>query len=156
MDISSGDISTLVFRRLVRENTGEVSFDNQMLTIFMELDGKKSLATLARMTGLKMSSVREAVHKLMQLDIIELVEDTISALDRDFLDYLRRELSLAIGPLAEVLIEDAVSDLGYSVERFPAQRAAELVEMLGKEIHREDKQSAFKQNLVIKIREKGY
>jgi len=156
MDISSGDISALVFRRLVREDIGEVSFDNQMLTIFMELDGKKNLAVIAKKTGLKMSSVREAVSKLMQLDLIELVEDAISALDRDFLDYLRRELSLAIGPLAEVLIEDAMSDMGYSTERFPAQRAAELVEMLGKEIHREDKKAAFRQNLVLKIKGKGY
>jgi len=156
MDISSGDISALIFRRLVREDTGEVSFDNQMLTIFMELDGKKNLAAVAKKTGLKMGSVREAVNKLMQLDLIELVEDAISGLDRDFLDYLKRELSLAIGPLAEVLIEDAISDMGYSMERVPAQRAAELVEMLGKEIHREDKKVAFKQNLVLKIKEKGY
>jgi hypothetical protein len=156
MDISSGDISALVFRRLVREDTGEISFDNQMLTIFMELDGRKNLAAVAKKTGLKMSSVREAVNKLMQLDLIELVEDAMSALDRDFLDYLRRELSLAIGPLAEVLIEDAMSDMGYSIERFPAQRAAELVEMLGKEIHREDKKAAFRQNLVLKIKGKGY
>ena len=156
MDISSGEISALVFRRLVRENIGEVSFDNQMLMIFMELDGKKNLAVIAKKTGLKMSSVREAVSKLMQLDLIELVEDAISALDRDFLDYLRRELSLAIGPLAEVLIEDAMNDMGYSTERFPAQRAAELVEMLGKEIHREDKKAAFRQNLVLKIKAKGY
>ena len=156
MDISSGDISALVFRRLVREDIGEVSFDNQMLMIFMELDGKKNLAVIAKKTGLKMSSVREAANKLMHLDLIELVEDAISALDRDFLDYLRRELSLAIGPLAEVLIEDAMNDMGYSTERFPAQRAAELVEMLGKEIHREDKKAAFRQNLVLKIKGKGY
>jgi hypothetical protein len=156
MDISSGDISALVFRRLVREDTGDFSFDSQMLTIFMELDGKKNLAAVAKKTGLKMSSVREAVNRLMQLGLIELVEDAVSSLDRDFLEYLKRELSFAIGPLAEVLIEDAMSDMGYSAERFPAQRAAELVEMLGKEINREDKKATFKQNLVLKIKEKGY
>ena len=156
MDISSGDISSLVFRRVVREDTGEISFDTQMLTIFMEFDGKKNLAMVAKKTGLKMSVVRESVNKLMHLALIELVEDAISALDRDFFDYLRRELSLAIGPLAEVLIEDAVNDLGYSVERFPSQRAAELVEMLGRDIRREEKKNAFKQSLVRKIQKKGY
>jgi hypothetical protein len=156
MDISSGDISALVFRRLVREDTGEVSFDSPMLTIFMELDGKKNLAAVAKKTGLKMSSVREAVNRLMHLELIELVEDAVSSLDRDFLEYLKRELSLAIGPLAEVLIEDAMGDMGYSAERFPAQRAAELVEMLGREIHREDKKATFKQNLVLKIKGKGH
>jgi predicted transcriptional regulator len=156
MDISSGDISAMVFRRVVREDTGEISFDAQMLTIFMEFDGKRNLAMVAKKTGLKMSAVREAVNKLIQLDLIELVEHAISALDRDFLDYLRTELSLAIGPLAEVLIEDAMNDMGYSVERFPSQRAAELVELLGKDIHREEKKTTFKQSLVRKIKEKGY
>jgi hypothetical protein len=58
--------------------------------------------------------------------------------------------------VAEVLIEDAVNDMGYSVEKFPSQRAAELVEMLGRDIHREEKKTAFKQSLVSKIKEKGY
>ena len=156
MDILSGDISALVFRRVVREDTGEISFDTQMLTIFMEFDGKKDLGLVAKKTGLKMSVVRESVNKLMHLGLIELVEDAISALDSDFFDYLRRELSLAIGPLAEVLIEDAVNDMGYSVERFPSQRAAELVEMLGRDIRREEKKTTFKQSLVRKIQKKGY
>ncbi len=156
MEGLSGDISALVFRRVVREDTGEISFDSQMLTIFMELDGKKNLATVAKSTGIKMSAVRESVNKLMRLELIAPAEEAISALDQEFFDYLKRELSLAIGPLAEVLIEDAVNDMGYSIGTFPTQRAAELVEMLGKEIHREEKKTAFRQNLVLKIKENGY
>jgi hypothetical protein len=156
MDISSGDISALVFKRNVKADSGEVSFDNLMLATFTELDGKNNLAMVAKKTGLKMSSVREAVNKLLRLQLIELVEDAISFMDRDFLDYLKKELSLAIGPLAEVLIEDAVNDLGYSMAKFPQHRAAELVDMLAREIHREDKRAIFKQNMVNKIKEKRY
>ncbi|MBS1236842.1 MAG: hypothetical protein H6R37_86, partial [Deltaproteobacteria bacterium] len=47
MDISSGDISAIVFRRVVREDAAEYSFDAQMLKLFMELDGKKSLAVIS-------------------------------------------------------------------------------------------------------------
>jgi DNA-binding transcriptional ArsR family regulator len=156
MDITSGEISALVFKRTVREDSGKVSFDNLMLATFTELDGKNNLAMVARKTGLKMSAVREAVNKLLRLHLIELVEDGIRIMDRDFLVYLKRELSLAIGPLAEVLIEDAVNDLGYSMVKLPQHRAAELVEMLAKEIHREDKRAIFKQNMVNKIKEKRY
>ena len=156
MDISSGDISALVFRRVVREDTAEYSFDAQMLTLFMELDGKKSLAVIAKKTGLKMSALREATSKLLKIKLIEPVEEAISVADADFMDTLKKELSLAIGPLASILIEDAVGDLGQNLNRFPTRRAAELVESLSREIHREDKRAAFKQNMVRKIREKDY
>jgi len=156
MDISSGDISAMVFRRVVREDTAEYSFDAQMLTLFMELDGKKSLAVISKKTGLKMSALREAGSKLLKIKLIEPVAEAISAVDADFMDTLKRELSLAIGPLASILIEDAVNDLGQNFNRFPTRRAAELVESLSREIQREDKRAAFKQNMVRKMREKGY
>ncbi len=156
MDISSGDISAIVFSRVVREETAEYSFDTRMLTLFMELDGKKSLAVISRKTGLKMSSIREAASKLLKLRLIEEVAEAISCVDEDFMDALKRELSLAIGPLAQILIEDAVNDLGQSVARFPTRKAPELVESLSREIQREDKKTAFKQSMVRKIKEKGY
>jgi hypothetical protein len=103
-----------------------------------------------------MSAVRDAVNKLLRLELIEPVENAIPVLDRDFLGHLKRDLSLAIGPLAEVLIEDAINDLGYSIEKFPEHRVAELVEMLAREIHREDKRAIFKHNMVSRIKERGY
>jgi len=156
MDISSGDISGMVFRRVVREDTAEYSFDAQMLRVFMELDGKKSLAVISKKTGLKMSSLREAVSKLFKLKLIEQTAEANSAVDADFMDTLKRELSLAIGPLAQILIEDAVNDLGQSVACFPRRQAPELVESLSREIQREEKKAVFKQNMVRKIKEKGY
>jgi hypothetical protein len=156
MDISSGDISLMVFRRVVREETAEYSFDARMLTLFTELDGKKSLAVISSKTGLKMSSLREAASKLLKLGLIEELAEAISCVDDDFMDALKRELSLAIGPLAQILIEDAVRDLGQNAGRFPTRRAPELVESLSREIHREDKRTAFKQSMVRKIKEKGY
>jgi hypothetical protein len=156
MDISSGDISAIVFRRVVREDAAEYSFDSQMLKLFMELDGKKSLAVISKKAGLKMSTVREAASKLLKLKLIEPVAEAIAVVDADFMDTLKRELSLAIGPLAPILIEDAANDLGQSVTRFPTRRAPELVESLSREIQREDKRAAFKYGMVRKIKEKGY
>ena len=156
MDISSGDISAVVFKRVVKADTEEVSFDADMLMVFMELDGKKSLAAVAKKTGLKMSSLRVAIRKLMTLKLIVQVEDAIPVIDGDFLEQLRMELSLAIGPLAEILIEDGVKDLGHNPSRFPSAKAAELVDLLGRQIQREDKRDTFKLNMFRRIKEKEY
>jgi hypothetical protein len=156
IDMTAGDLSAMVFRRVIREDAGEVSFDPQMLAIFMELDGEKSLSAVARNTGLKMSTIRSAISRLHALKLIEPVKSAVPVLDKAFIEHLRAELSLAIGPLAEIVIEDAAHDLGHDLSRFPRQRAAELVELVGREIKREDKRALFMQNMVSRIREKGY
>ncbi|MBW2357715.1 MAG: hypothetical protein JRF21_03180, partial [Deltaproteobacteria bacterium] len=75
---------------------------------------------------------------------------------KDFLDFLNAQLALSIGPIAEVIIEDTVDDLGHSLSKFPSHRAAELVDLLSREIQREEKRGIFKKNMVNKIREKEY
>jgi hypothetical protein len=155
-DITAGDISTLVFKRVVKEDAGEITFDARMLATFMELDGKKSLAVVAKNTGQKLSVLREAITKLFRLNLIEPVHSGLSFLDSDFVARLKKELSLAVGPLAEIVIEDAAGDLGHDLLRFPTQRAAEFVELIGREIKREEKRILFVQNMVNIIKEKGY
>jgi len=156
MDISSGEISFMVFRRVTRDDAGEFSLDGQMLSVLMELDGRKSVAVVAKNTALSMGVMRRVVSKLLELNIIEPVEEAISTLDDDFFDYLKSQLALAIGPIAEVIIEDTVIDLGHSLSQFPSYRVAELVDLSSREIQREEKRNSFKQNMVKKIRDKGY
>jgi hypothetical protein len=155
MDISSGDISAMVFKRVLRDDLGEFSLDGQMLGILMELNGTASVGEIANKSGLNMGAMREIISKLMQLQLIEPVEAAVSMLDGDFFDYLRAELALAVGPISEVLIEDAVADLGHSLSQFPKHRAAELIDLIDRQIQREEKRITFKQNMVQKIREQG-
>jgi hypothetical protein len=38
MDFSSSEISSTVFKRIVRDDIGEFPLDHQMLAVFMELE----------------------------------------------------------------------------------------------------------------------
>lgn len=156
MDLSSGEISTLIFKRIVRDELGDFSIDHRMLTVFMELDGQTNLAAVAHRAGLNMSTMREIVSRLLHLKLIEQVEEKILSIDKDFLEYLYMQYSLAVGPVAEVLIEEEVHDLGYDLSQFPTQRIAELVDRLSRDIRREEKKATFTKNMIKKIREKGY
>jgi predicted transcriptional regulator len=156
MDLSSGEISTLLFKRLLRDDLGDFSLDRMMLTVFMELDGQTNLGAVAKKVGLNMSSMREVISKLLQLNLIEKIEDKVRILDNDFIQYLFAQFSLAVGPIAQVLIEDEIYDLGFDLSRFPTQRVAELIDRLTREIRREEKKMLFKRNMINKIREKGY
>ena len=156
MTFLSGEISDMVFRRSVRKDLGEFSFDGHMLNVLMEMDGRQKIVSVAEKTGLNMADLREIVSKLLGLKLIEPAQTAVKMLDKDFFETLNAEMSLAVGPIAEVIIEDAVGDLGLNFSRFPSQRAAELVELLAREIQRDEKKIAFKQNMISKIKAKGY
>jgi len=154
--LSSGDITSKIYRRKVRDDLGNFSLDRQTLLMLMELDGKATLGTLAANTGLNMGSIREFIAKLLKLGLIEKVEREIIAVDGDFFRKLLDELALAIGPIASVLIEDEVQDLGHDVKTFPSYLVTELVDRLAGEIRREEKKAIFIKNMVNLIRAKGY
>ncbi|RPH51577.1 MAG: hypothetical protein EHM85_06100 [Desulfobacteraceae bacterium] len=156
MDILSGDIALLVFKRMVQSNMGDVSLDSRMLEVLMELDGKKNLGSIAKITGMNTGTLREAVSKLLKLNLVENVEVKGTFLDNEFMGYLNEQLALAIGPVAEVIIEDAVSDLGCKMSQIPSHKSAELIDLLSREIQRNEKKEAFKLNMVKRIKEKGY
>ena len=156
MDLSSGDISTLIFKPVVRDDLGNFSLDGHMLSVLMALNGKRTLGQVAQQAGLNMATMRDATSKLVDLKLIESVKSVGSVLDQDFMSFLISELSIAIGPLGEVIVEDGLEDLGFTTVNFPTHRAAELINLLAQEIQRDEKRTEFKQNLVKKIREKGY
>lgn len=156
MDVLSGEISGMVFRRITRKDMGEFSFDSHMLDVLMEMDGRQKIVAVAEKTGLSLADLREIVSKLLGLKLIEPAQAAVKMLDKDFFDTLNSQMSLAVGPIAEVIIEDAVGDLGLNPSQVPGHRAAELVELLAREIQRDEKKIEFKQNMISKIKEKGY
>ena len=122
-----------------------------MLRVITELDGKRNVGTIARNIGIELAEMKEIISRLLKHNIVALVDEPVPSLKRDFIDYLTDQLSLATGPMAEVLIEDAVAGLGYDLSSLPKDRVHDLVELLARKIFREEKRVIFKQNLFKKI-----
>lgn len=156
MDLSSGDISAMIFRRCATIDIGDFSLDRQALNVYMLLNGEDNLEKLAESTGTSLEAMRIVVSNLLKLGLIEAVRDDVVFLDGDFFRYLLNELSIATGPIASVLIEDEVHSLGYEVDQFPGQRAGQLVDKLAAEIMRKERKTIFIENMLRKIRQKGY
>jgi hypothetical protein len=151
--VFSGDISRMVLKRSLRADRGEVSLDSQMLQVLMELDGKKRLGQVAQSLQMSMKDLRAVVQKLYQLKLCEQAQESMPVLGKDFFDFLSANLSRAMGPIADVVIEDEINEMGETAKRFPAHRAAELVDLLARQILREERKVAFQQAMVKKLRE---
>lgn len=155
MDFTTGDISHLVFRRVLRNDLGSVSLTSQALNLLVSLDGKEPLGTLAAKLGLPMTKVRDLTADLHRRGLVEPVSVAGTLLGPNFLAHLKAQLALAIGPIAGVILEDAIADLGHAPSRFPAHRAAELVDLLSREIHRDEKRTAFQKSMLQKLAERA-
>ena len=151
MDILAGDISPLIFQLSVKNEPGELTLDKQMLSVIRELDGKKTIGFVAKNIGLEPDKIKEIIARLLKQGIIALVIQSMPILQEDFFSYLTDQLSQATGPMAEVLIDEAVAGLGYNPSNFPKHRVQELIDLLAPKIFREEKRLAFKQNLHKKI-----
>jgi hypothetical protein len=151
LDILSGDISPLVFQLSVKNEPGEVTLDKEMLAVIQELDGRKTVGMVAKNMGLELDKLKGIIGKLLTHGIIALVSQSMPMMKEDFFIYLTDQLSLATGPMAEVLIDEAVTNLGYNVSNFPKHRVQELIDLLAPRIFREEKRAVFKQNLYKKI-----
>jgi hypothetical protein len=80
-----------------------------------------------------------------QAEVIEKI------LDQSFVTFLQRQLTLAIGPMAEIIIQEVVEDLGYDLFYFPSNEAATLVDFISREILREKNKEVFKAVMYKKI-----
>jgi len=156
MEINSGNMGAVIIKRVPAANIGEFSLDGQMLSVLMEVDGQQSVGAIAKKLGMDMASIKAVLKRLLDTRLVEIREDALSILDAEFMRFLKTRLSLAIGPIAEILIEDACGDLGCTMERFPSHRAAELVDLLARQIRREDRMTSFKKEMLAMIRKKGY
>jgi hypothetical protein len=156
MDLGSGDIASMIFRRTTTGAQGDFSLNRRTLNVYMELDGESTLGQVAAKAGINLETMRELISHLLSIGLIESVETDIVLLDEDFYRYLLGQLALATGPIAGVLIEDEIHDLGYEVDQFPGFRAGELIDKLAAQIRREAKKAAFVENMTNKIQQKGY
>ncbi len=144
MDLT-GDMSNLVLKRVVNSELGEVSLDSSMLNTLMQIDGLKTLGNIATQLKIDVTALKEVILRLEKLNLVEADKKTIPTLDDTFFNDLSDHLAVAMGPMAEILIDDEIQAMGVERDEIPAHRGAELVDVLAREIPRDEKRIQFQQ-----------
>ncbi len=151
MSVFSGDFFSMIFKQSVSTNIGDVSMSSQMLHMYLQFDGKTELSTISAAAGFDMETTRNVVQKLVELQLIEQVSSNVKTLDNSVLVFLEQQLTLAVGPMAGVLIDDEIAEMNESYSAFPASRIPELIDILSRQIPRQEKRIQFQQIMLAKI-----
>ncbi|TWI74341.1 winged helix-turn-helix protein [Desulfobotulus alkaliphilus] len=144
----SGNPSTIILRQKDDGYDREISMDRDMLKVFSLIDGKRNLADIASQTGISIETSLNAAKRLLDAEVLEIIEDDKDAGSSDFMNFLEENLSLAIGPIASVIIEDEIEIMEESWSSFPMDRAPELVNLIARQIPREEKRVVFQQAMI--------
>jgi hypothetical protein len=156
MNMSSGGVTTMVFKPVFRGGFGQLYLDGKTLNILMMLDGKKTIEQVGQQAGIILSDLRQVILKLIKMRLVESVERAVTLVDNEFIDFLVYRMSLAIGPLGEIVVEDGMEELGYNRNNFPSSKMPELIKLLSQVIKREDKRLEFKHVMLSLIRDKRF
>ena len=148
MDIGRPDHLENYYRKVIRKDNNEISLDADMIRLLIAIDENKSLYQIADEVEMEDATLTKNLSKLLEQGLIEPVKKDLPVLDKIFLQALKINLSKTIGPMAEILIEDVVSDMELMAPEIPVHQAAELITALSHEIPDEIKRIEFKKSMM--------
>jgi hypothetical protein len=151
MDLSTRELPGLFFRKVIRDDVGRVSLDPLMVRLLLAIDENKPIGKTAREMGMNLVSLRETLHKLLRLGLVEPIEKVGAVLNGRFIADLREQLARAVGPMADVLIQETLDEMRLSLSRIPVHLGAELIGNLARQIPREEKRVEFQRAMIERI-----
>ena len=150
MELFSGNISHMIFKSNVNLDMGNISLSKRMLDVLYALDGSRDIASVSSFLKMRMHELRPILHKLHQQKLIVRIEKTVPMLNNDFFSFLQSQLADVMGPIASILIKDAMNRMAVLPASVPANRATELIDILSLKIPIDDKRKAFRKAMLAR------
>ena len=138
----------MFFRKVTPACSNEIRLNADMIHLLMVIDENKDLLQISNEAGLDISMLNQILSKLLKLKLIEPVEKRGRFLSNKFLGDLRLNLSQAVGPMAQILIEDTVAEMELKMSEIPEHQAAELISNIAQEVPEEINQIEFKKTMI--------
>ena len=137
-------------------NQPSITLNREMVRLLVSLDGKSTMKTIARQMNITGEQAYNYMNVLSDHGLVEILPNKATILDDDFFKALSAALARIVGPIAPIVIDDAIESLGYQRSGFPVKRVAELINSLAIEIKQKDKRLAFQKYMIELLKKKRY
>ncbi|MEO8540506.1 MAG: DUF4388 domain-containing protein [bacterium] len=148
-----------VVPRMARKSPGpSVTVSAADWEVLATVDGVLSAAELARAWGVEELEFAKLLYRMKLNGMVEMAVVQQAAPQQRtpagpaFFTALNTAVAGALGPLAEIIIDDAVEDLGFTRATFPRDAVASLAERISGEIREPDKRVKFQQTMLQMLR----
>lgn len=134
--------------------TKEFSLRSEDWAVLREVDGEKNVGDIAGSTQLGELQTSRILVRLFDLGLIESAGEAksqqayVEAVDEVILEQVEKDLTLAIGPMAPIVIDDCAEVLGFSRNTLPKDMVPSFIERLAEEIPDSDRRVRFQEAML--------
>lgn len=143
-----------------RINAENVTISAADWEVLARLGERLSVAELARALGKSDLEMVRTLYRLKQMELIEVsVEHAapvqISMAGPSFFVALQAAVAAAMGPLAEIIVDDTLEALGFTRTTLPRSAMSSVTERIGQEIRDTAKRVRFQQTMLETLRQQA-
>lgn len=151
--VSSMDI---IFALSAGSSTGAVNLQADEWQILSQVNGNRTVGQIMETTGHDEFSVAKILFQLHSIGLLEKTDKPAkpasATIDEAFFSKIEQELTKVIGPMAVIIIDEAIDDLSETRSAFPNDKIAALVEKVSSEISDENKKLQFSQIMLESLK----
>ncbi|WP_456442575.1 hypothetical protein [Caldithrix abyssi] len=146
----------MVFKLAAKSSGHEISLSSVEWGVITQIDGQKTVGEIAGNLALSLEEAFEVVNALRKKGLIffdreiEVKEEVVG---KPFLQKVNETLTRYIGPVAQYLIHDVLTELRLEEEKIPKSRLPEFIEILSDEISDEKKKVNFQREMLSLLKQ---
>lgn len=138
---SALDEGSILSPRPFVSGTQSVSLSLRSLHLLRQFDGQLTLQQIGERLQLPLADVIKAAEELIKQGLVE-VKDA-AAVAPEFVDAITRLARDIMGPVADIVVEDTLYELGFAPDRLPQSAVPAFLTALAQQFQREDWRRTF-------------
>lgn len=136
------------YRKRIGKELQPVSLNADMIRLLLVIDEGKSIYQLSAEAEMDAVTFNRALAGLLAQGLIEPVRREVPPLEPSFLNVMRSQLAFIVGPMAEILMEEVLVEMGLDASRIPVEQAAEIINRIALEIPDDAGRIRFKKAMI--------
>ena len=147
----------VVFKLAGHKGADDINLKSAEWNILTQVDAVKSVREISKALNMNEIGVAKVLYALYSTGLLEVVAKSKpppeKVVGREFLKRVAEELAKALGPIASVIVDDQIAEMGQQRNAFPRNKASELVEAVSSEITDEGKRIRFQRSMLEILRD---
>ena len=147
--------TNMIFRLSNQRSPGEVSLKSLEWAVVTQLNGEKTVRRIGEILSLSDNEVLQIFSNLLDEGLLEYVrtEDSDNAPSAAFIGKLERQFKMYVGPVAEIIINDTLTEMKTSRQYLEKTQIPFFVEVLSLQISSQKKRIQFQKDMLNEIKD---
>jgi hypothetical protein len=155
MEAPSKVEANMVFQLSNKRSPKEVNLRSLEWAVVTQLNGKKTVGQIGETLSLSSDELQQIFFNLINEGLLDFVkaEEIDNSTSPAFIKELERQFKLYVGPVADIIITDTLTELKTSRQYIEKSQIPFFIELLSTQISSEKKRIQFQRDMLSEIKE---